>query len=328
MGVKEFPTISKAKIESIGVRSLPDRPNEGAQYGSPGLSAKELKAHFDKTAEYLVDEINNKFSMLLGEDGDQYIPTRWGYSLNDFLGFFYNGYIATIFLHVYENATHEKKVELQTLLDEVVQQLAEHTEALAEDPVGKVRVLQDAVLNASATAETLNDAALPSEVSVTASLDEDGFFRFHFKLPRGAQGVIGPRGITPRLRINDATNEWEVSYDEGASWSTTGTKATGPQGAGFRIAKFYESVEQMEADHSNSDVAVGELVSIRSNVDDERNANVYTKTRSGYEFLLDMSGATGIQGPQGDDYVLTDVDKEDIAALVFDMLPSAEGTAL
>lgn len=40
-----------------------------------------------------------------------------------------------------------------------------------------------------------------------------------------------PAGTTaPQLRINTRTNEWEVSYDDGASWTSLGVKATGEKG--------------------------------------------------------------------------------------------------
>ena len=35
---------------------------------------------------------------------------------------------------------------------------------------------------------------------------------------------------TPRLRINAESNEWEVSYDDGATWTSLGVKATGENG--------------------------------------------------------------------------------------------------
>ena len=34
----------------------------------------------------------------------------------------------------------------------------------------------------------------------------------------------------PKLRINETTNEWEISYDDGASWTSLGVKATGTDG--------------------------------------------------------------------------------------------------
>jgi hypothetical protein len=49
-------------------------------------------------------------------------------------------------------------------------------------------------------------------------------------LPSSVDGENGIDGITPKLRINAETNEWEVSYDNGATWTSMGVKATGEQG--------------------------------------------------------------------------------------------------
>lgn len=46
----------------------------------------------------------------------------------------------------------------------------------------------------------------------------------------GSDGNPGTDAIAPQVRINSATNEWEVSADGGKTWVTTGTKATGPIG--------------------------------------------------------------------------------------------------
>ena len=43
-------------------------------------------------------------------------------------------------------------------------------------------------------------------------------------------GRPGQAGVTPKMQINKDTNEWEVSYDNGNTWTSTGVKATGPQG--------------------------------------------------------------------------------------------------
>ncbi len=42
--------------------------------------------------------------------------------------------------------------------------------------------------------------------------------------------AVGVDGITPQIRINEVTNEWEVSVDNGVTWVTTGVKATGADG--------------------------------------------------------------------------------------------------
>ena len=47
---------------------------------------------------------------------------------------------------------------------------------------------------------------------------------------QGLQGAQGANGVTPQLRINQTTNEWEVSYDNGATWSSLGVQATGGAG--------------------------------------------------------------------------------------------------
>lgn len=45
----------------------------------------------------------------------------------------------------------------------------------------------------------------------------------------GYDGKDGKDGITPHIRINE-NNEWEVSYDNGATWTSLGVKATGEKG--------------------------------------------------------------------------------------------------
>lgn len=45
----------------------------------------------------------------------------------------------------------------------------------------------------------------------------------------GETGAAGAPGVTPKLRIN-ADNEWEVSYDNGATYTSLGVKATGEKG--------------------------------------------------------------------------------------------------
>ena len=51
-----------------------------------------------------------------------------------------------------------------------------------------------------------------------------------FKGEDGKDGEDGANGITPQLRTNATSNEWEVSYDNGASWASLGVKATGTNG--------------------------------------------------------------------------------------------------
>ena len=47
----------------------------------------------------------------------------------------------------------------------------------------------------------------------------------------GQNGQNGQDGVTPQLRINPATLMWEVSYDNGATWTSLGVKAQGENGS-------------------------------------------------------------------------------------------------
>ena len=46
----------------------------------------------------------------------------------------------------------------------------------------------------------------------------------------GTNGTNGKDGVTPRLKINTATRQWEVSYDNGSTWIELGFTATGADG--------------------------------------------------------------------------------------------------
>ena len=47
----------------------------------------------------------------------------------------------------------------------------------------------------------------------------------------GTNGTNGKDGITPKLQINTKTNMWEISYDNGETWTSLNVKATGENGA-------------------------------------------------------------------------------------------------
>lgn len=44
------------------------------------------------------------------------------------------------------------------------------------------------------------------------------------------KGDKGEDGISPKVRINETTNYWEISTDNGTTWTSTGVKATGAEG--------------------------------------------------------------------------------------------------
>lgn len=49
----------------------------------------------------------------------------------------------------------------------------------------------------------------------------------------GENGQNGQDGVTPQIRINSTTGMWEVSYDNGTTWTSLGVKAQGDKGDAF-----------------------------------------------------------------------------------------------
>ena len=47
---------------------------------------------------------------------------------------------------------------------------------------------------------------------------------------KGKDGAAGQAGVTPLVKINADSGEWEVSYDSGTSWESLGVQAQGSQG--------------------------------------------------------------------------------------------------
>ena len=74
----------------------------------------------------------------------------------------------------------------------------------------------------------------------------------------------------------------------------------GPAGKPFQVTRVYSSVAEMNSLFDTDGVAVGEYVIISTpDVNDPDNSKVYVKTETKYNFLTDLSGKEGIQGPQG-----------------------------
>lgn len=81
------------------------------------------------------------------------------------------------------------------------------------------------------------------------------------------------------------------------SWQKIGN-LKGATGEGFKISKIYTSVSAMNAGYANDGVSVGGFVIINTgDVEDADNAKLYVKGTTAYEYLTDLSGSQGIQGP-------------------------------
>lgn len=106
---------------------------------------------------------------------------------------------------------------------------------------------------------------------------------------KGDKGDTGPQG--PKGEQGDQGPEGQQGVQ--------GEK--GDPGEPFQIRKIYSSVAEMEADYNNPGIEEGDFVLINTNdVSDPDNAKLYVKGPTGWQFVTDLSGAQGIQGPKGD----------------------------
>ena len=103
------------------------------------------------------------------------------------------------------------------------------------------------------------------------------------------------------VNANDTANHptyigedyYVYQWDKGTSSYTKTTIFT--RGKNFSVYKTYESIAAMQADLSN--VPEGEFVLISNdNMEDVDNAKLYVRTSSGFNYLVDMSGAMGFTG--------------------------------
>lgn len=71
----------------------------------------------------------------------------------------------------------------------------------------------------------------------------------------------------------------------------------GDPGTPFRFKKTYPSIAAMNEDKGT--LLEGDMVLIASNVEDEDNAKIFVKSGTEMTYVVDLSGATGIQGEPG-----------------------------
>ncbi len=68
----------------------------------------------------------------------------------------------------------------------------------------------------------------------------------------GAAGMKGKDGYVPQLRINSATSEWEISYDEGNTFESLHISTKGPKGTdgfvGLQGISLFQSIEETSSD--------------------------------------------------------------------------------
>ena len=174
-------------------------------------------------------------------------------------------------------------------------EIATRTAQEALDKVGEVDGQVELAERAARDAQAALDEAKRFDLTVGTVSD----------LPYGQHATAIVRGEWPIKTVDFQL----VTGPQGRTGDTGPRGVQGPQGVQgekgepFSIAKVYASVSVMRSDPSD-DVEPGQFVMISTgSVDDPENACLYVRVEGEqpdcWSFVTDMSGATGIQGPQG-----------------------------
>jgi len=178
-----------------------------------------------------------------------------------------------------------------------------------EELLAQISACETATANANKVANMTVSAEAATGSTPDAVLSETGspaHKHITFKL---VKGDMGDTGAVPNISVGTVTTgaagtnvsvtRRSGSPDTAPVFDFTIPKGDkGDTGDAFHIVKTYASVSAMNADYSGTDTHVGDYVMIVSTVEDPDNAKVYIKGSSAWSFVVDMSGATGIQGQQ------------------------------
>ena len=100
------------------------------------------------------------------------------------------------------------------------------------------------------------------------------------------------------ITMTDGT-EYTITGLKGPTGATGATGATGPagpqgpKGDPMSFKAVYDTTQDMEDDHDNPDILIGDLVIVKD-------GKVYVKTELDWTFICDISATEAIQGPKGD----------------------------
>ena len=121
----------------------------------------------------------------------------------------------------------------------------------------------------------------------------------------GPQGKPGPDGKSAYQIWLDAghtgTEQDFLAFLKGEKGNTgdTGPRGfTGPAGKNFQIKKTFASIQEMN-DSKGAGFDDGDFTLISSNVNDADNAKLYVWDGKQFNYVGDLSGAQGMQGPAG-----------------------------
>lgn len=209
------------------------------------------------------------------------------------------------------------QAEQQRISAEEARQQAETSRLSAEQArveAEKARADRDTGIVAQATAQAI--AAENSAVSAKASMDSAANSANTAEADRIAAGeskIAAQKSAEAAAKSEYAAAEsikhgpiirngtWWLWDSAQGQYIDSGNPITGE---GFSIKKIYPSVQAMNADFSNPEVQFGSFVLVNTeDVENPDNARLYIKGPLGFQFIVDMSGATGIKGTDGKDGV-------------------------
>ena len=122
----------------------------------------------------------------------------------------------------------------------------------------------------------------------------------YFDGEQGPQGPPGEPGYTPVKDVDYFDGERGIQGEQGPQGIQGEQGPRGEKGDPFYISKVYTSVDEMNSNFAIDGVPEGGFVVIETgDVNDDDNAKLFVKGSMNYEFLTDLSGAQGMQGPQG-----------------------------
>lgn len=286
--------ITADKIYEHSMERVANRPTAAARFGTGGLSPAQLKARYDQLSLDAINKINELIDKIkAGADGDtilKYMQTPipgddddTPRTLYELLQDITNGNVAT-----YLTLRSLTKTTLWDELHHIELELAEAKRIQAEEEAKRAAAenLRVEAESGRVTAEQARVVAESNRAAAENSRESQEQRRQSFEQARQNDEA---RRITAE-RAREAAIEEIIRAKESGELN----------GRSFSISKIYSSVADMNAGFATDGVELGQFVLIDTgNVDDEDNAKLFVKKETGYSYLTDMSGATGIQGPVG-----------------------------
>lgn len=138
-------------------------------------------------------------------------------------------------------------------------------------------------------------------IDVVESTDDNGLVSQEVSVINSLESKTKSFTVKDGVGIQDIESEaLEENNAVQISFRTTDGKVRTCTLNGFYIQRSYESVAQMLADYDSPAVSKGAFAVIDTgNTEDPENGRLYYKGASSWQYLTDLSGAQGIQGPRG-----------------------------